>query len=140
MANCAGLFGDAYDNCIAAVAQKGTSVGDTGGIIGTITNPINTAYGDATSGGLILFFSNILRLLFVGAGIYALINFIMGGFGFMSAGGDSKKIGEAWSKIWQTLMGLVFIVGSFALAALFGQLIFGNANFILSPKIYGPGN
>lgn len=108
-------------------------------IVGTITNPINTGYPGVANGGLIMFFSNILRLLFVGAGIYALLNFIMGGFGFMSAGGDAKKVSEAWSKIWQTLMGLVFIVGSFALAALFGQLIFGKADYILNPVIYGPG-
>lgn len=109
-------------------------------IIGEITNPQTGGYGGFNNpgGGLIGLLSNILRLTFVGAGIYALLNFIMGGFGFMSAGGDSKKIGEAWNKIWQTLMGLVFIVGSFALAALFGQLIFGDATFILSPKIYGP--
>lgn len=111
---------------------------DVTDIIGTIQNPQLAPYGDLTNGGLVLFVTNLIRLAFVGAGIYALLNFIMAGYGFMSAGGDSKKIGEAWSKIWQTLMGLVFIVGSFALAALFGHLIFGDASFILHPKIYGP--
>ncbi len=111
---------------------------DVSGIIGTIQNPQLAPYGDIASGGLTLFITNLIRLAFVGAGIYALVNFILAGFGFMSAGGDSKKIGEAWNKIWQTLMGLVFIVGSFALAALFGFLIFGDATFILNPKIYGP--
>lgn len=98
-------------------------------------------YGDVgTAGqGFVLFFSNILRLVFIGAGIYALLNIITAGFGFMSASGDSKAIVAAWARIWQSLLGLVIIVGSFALAALFGYLIFGDAGFILYPKVYGPG-
>ena len=113
-------------------------------IVGNITNPLPDVYKsivatDAGPGGLILFVSNLLRLVFVGAGIYALLNFIVAGYQYMSAGGDSKMLTQAWSRIWQTLMGLVIIVGSFALAALFGYLIFGDAGYILNPKIYGPG-
>jgi hypothetical protein len=83
--------------------------------------------------------TNILRLVFVVAGIYAFINFILAGFQYMGAGGDAKAMNAAWSRIWQSMMGLVLIVGSFALAALFSQLFFGDASFILNPKLYGPG-
>ena len=112
-------------------------------IVGKVTNPLPAPYknlgGSAgQAGGLILFFSNILRLVFVIAGIYAFINFMIAGFQYMTAGGDSKALGDAWSRIWQSLWGLVIIVGSFALASLFGQLIFGDPFFILNPKIYGP--
>lgn len=98
-------------------------------------NPFATGGGQ---GGLILFFTNILRLVFVGASIYAFLNLIVAGFQYMTAGGDAKMLGLAWARIWQTLLGLLIIAGSFALAALFGYLIFGDASFILSPKIYGP--
>lgn len=113
-------------------------------LIGTITNPMPAAYKNltgttSTSGGLILFFTNILRLVFVVAGIYAFINFIIAGFQYMTAGGDTKMLDSAWSRIWQSLLGLVLVVGSFALAALFSQLIFNNPGFILNPQIYGPG-
>lgn len=113
-------------------------------IIGTIKNPLPAVYqnlGGSSSGpgGLILFFSNVLRLVFVFAGIYAFFNFLIAGFQYMSAGGDSKALEGAWARIWQSLWGLVIVVGSFALAALFGQLIFGNPTFILNPVIYGPG-
>ena len=90
-------------------------------------------------GGLVLFLSNILRLFFVVAGIFAFFNFIIAGYEFMNAGGDSKKVSNAWDRIWKSLLGLVVIIGSFALASLFGQLIFGDPGFILSPKIFGPG-
>lgn len=106
-------------------------------IIGTVPNLL--PYGTVTS-GLVPFFSNILRLVFVGAGVYALVNLIVAGFQYMQAGGDSKTLVAAWARIWQTFLGLIIIVGSFALAALFGFLIFGDAGFILNPVIYGPGN
>lgn len=113
---------------------------DASSIVGSVANPLSGSYGDVSSpgGGLVGLLSNLLRLVFVGAGIYALINLIVAGFQYMQAGGDAKILTAAWNRIWQTLLGLVIIVGSFALAALFGYLIFGDAGFILNPVIYGP--
>jgi hypothetical protein len=110
-------------------------------IVGEVKSPLPPAYQNVVgaNGGLILLISNILRLLFVGAGIFAFFNIVIAGFGFMNAGGDAKQITAAWDRIWQSLVGLVLIVGSFAAAALFGYVIFGDAGFILNPKIYGPG-
>lgn len=107
-----------------------------GTIIGSVPNPI-PAYGDFTT-GLVIFLNNALRLVFVAAGIYALGNFIVAGYGYMNSGGDPKALAAAWSRIWQTLFGLLIIVSSFMLAAVFGQLFFGDATFILNPKVYGP--
>lgn len=110
-------------------------------VVGTITNPLPGAYKNVAgtgNTGAIFFLSNILRLVFVVAGIWAFINFIIAGFQYMTAGGDSKALTAAWGRIWQTLVGLIFIIGSFALAALVGQLFFGDPNAILSPTIYGP--
>lgn len=115
---------------------------DAKSIVGTVENPLPPAYRGITAaqgGGLILLLTNILRLVFVAAGLFAFINLILAGFQFMSAGGDSKAIEKAMSKIWQSLIGLILVVGSFALAALFGYLLFGRADFILNPVIYGPG-
>lgn len=105
-------------------------------VFGTINNPLSRSYGDVSGFGP--FLSNILRIIFVAAGIYALINFIMAGYQYMQAGGDSKQLAAAWAKIWQTLLGLLVIVSSFALAALFGHLIFGSAGYILNPVLQGP--
>jgi len=106
-------------------------------IIGTAISP-PTNYGGAAT-GLVPLLTNILRLVFVGAGIFAFINFIIAGFQYMNAGGDSKALTAAWSRIWQSLLGLVVIVLSFALASLIGYIVFGDAGFILNPKVYGPG-
>lgn len=106
-------------------------------VVGPIGNPLPS--GASYQTGIVQLLNNILRLIFVAAGIYALLNLIVAGFGFMTAGGDSKAISKAWDRIWQTFVGLIIIVGSFALAALIGQIFFGSATFILSPTITGPG-
>ncbi len=109
-------------------------------IVGTVANPLPTAYQGVAGGGIIVFLTNILRLVFVAAGLFAFINLILAGFQFIGAGGDAKAIEKAWGKIWQSLLGLVLIVGSFALAALIGYLLFNDPGFILKPTIYGPGS
>ncbi|MBU1326587.1 hypothetical protein KKB64_00170 [Patescibacteria group bacterium] len=116
-------------------ALRGGSSGND--IVGAVTNPLPN-YGNVDT-GLILFFSNILRLVFVAGGIFAFINIVVAGFQYMTAAGDTKLLTAAWNRIWQSLVGLIIIVGSFAFASLFGYLIFGDAGFILNPKIYGPG-
>lgn len=79
-----------------------------------------------------------LRGLIVVAGIYALFNLVLAGYAFMSAGDDSKKVSGAWAQITQTLIGLAFAAGAFVLAAIFGQLIFGDPLFLLQPSIPTP--
>ncbi len=113
-------------------------------LFGEIDNPLqtlNTGYGDATSttNGLVFFLSNIIKLVTVGAGLFAFINLIIAGFTYISAGSDSKKTTEAWSRIYMSLIGLVVIVASYAIAGVLGMVLFGSPTAILSPTIYGPG-
>lgn len=89
-------------------------------------------------GDLVILFNNVLRLVFLVAGIYAFLRFLVAGMTFINAGGDAKKISQAWASIWQSLVGLVIIIGSFALAAIIGHMLFGDWQTILNPQIYGP--
>lgn len=104
---------------------------------GNITLPgnLSTKYGDEPGTAIGTLIQYAIWILIVGAGIYALFNFILAGYAFMSAGDDPKKVAGAWSKIWQTALGLAFSAGAFVLAALFGQLIFGKWDFIINPVI-----
>ncbi len=90
--------------------------------------------------GLISFANNMIKFIIVAAGIFAFFNIIIAGYSFLGAGGDPKKIEQAWGRIWQSLLGLLFVAGSFVLAAIFGWIIFGDARAILIPKVYGPPN
>lgn len=112
-------------------------------IIGPVTPPPGIAKwieaaGGGRAPGLIPFLNALVKLLIVIAGLYALLNLILAGYSFMSAGGDPKNVEKAWAKIWQSLVGLLIVAGAFVLAAIFGWLIFGDPSAILMPKIYGP--
>ena len=86
--------------------------------------------------GPILLLVNLgFKLMFIGAGLYGFFNLIAAGYGFMSAGGDAKQVTAAWNKIQQTFMGIVIMVASFLLAAIMGQLLFGDATYFLQPKL-----
>jgi hypothetical protein len=110
-------------------------------IFGQISPPPHVSkYGGGTEGGgLIIFLSNFIKLFMVVAGLFAFLNLIFAGWSYISGGGDPEKISNATKKIYFSLIGLVLVVGSFALAGIFGYLLFGDASAILQPKIYGPG-
>lgn len=87
-------------------------------------------------GGIIfIFLSNILKLIGVLAGIYAVIQIIMAGYTYISAAGDSKKTEQAWAMIWQSLLGLLIVASAFTLTAVVGKILKID---ILNPVIYGP--
>lgn len=114
---------------------------------GTIENPLSQnpqGYGDilgegGAAGGLTGFISNMLKVVAVGAGLFAFINLILAGFIYISSGSDPKKTAEAMNKITMSLIGLVIIIASYAIAALIGLIMFGDPTAILRPTIYGPG-
>jgi hypothetical protein len=105
-------------------------------IIGNIPRPSPlSGFGDVETGAVGSFLNIIIKTLIVMGGIYAFFNLVIAGYAFMSAGDDSKKVQGAWAKIWQTILGLVFLAGSFVLAAIFGKLIYNNWGAILKPEI-----
>lgn len=106
---------------------------------GTIAQPEATAgFGTLEGGALGSILQLAFNLLIMIAGIYALFNFIFAGYHFLSAGDDPKKIEGAWAKIYQSVIGLLIAGGSLVLAAIFGQLIFGDPFFLINPSIPTP--
>lgn len=103
---------------------------------GSIDPPASiNEYADNPGQGIGNLIQTVIWVLIVGAGVYALFNFILAGYAFLSAGDDAKKVAGAWAKIWQTALGLLVAAGAFVLAAIFGELIFGRWDFILNPTI-----
>lgn len=105
-------------------------------IFGEVRPPA-TAYGDYNP-GLSNFITVILRTMIVIAGIYAVFNFVLAGYAFLSAGDDSKKVAGAWAKIWQSVLGLAFAAGAFVLGEIFGRILFGPEGTLLQLKIFTP--
>lgn len=106
--------------------------------IGEINKPeaLNKYTDEGT--GIFIILNNIMKFMIVGAGLFALFNFIISGYQFISAGGDSQKIEGAWNRIWQSMLGVLIAAGSFTIAGLLGKLIFGDWTAIISPTIEGP--
>ena len=100
-----------------------------------LPSEITAKYGGNAAQNIGSLLNTVLQVLIVGAGAYALFNLVGAGYSFMSAGDDPKNVAGAWAKIWQTLLGLAFAAGAFVLAAIFGELIFGDPTFILNPRI-----
>jgi hypothetical protein len=98
-------------------------------------DPPKTALGNDAGLAFGKLINIALQVLIVGAGVYALFNFVLAGYAFMSAGDDAKKVAGAWAKIWQTALGLAVAAGAFVLAAIFGKLLFNDPGFILHPSI-----
>ena len=103
------------------------------GIFGNISNP--TAYSSTNGSGLFTLLSNIFKLVGTIAGIFFVVQVIFAGFAYISASGDPKKAEAAWTKIWQSLLGLIIITSAFVIASFVGKITGVNP---LQPTIYGP--
>lgn len=112
-------------------------------IWGTIQPPPGVDQYQAQVGageiGIILFASNIIRLITVIAGVWSLFNLVFAGFKYITASNDVKAVETAWQSIYMSLIGLLIIVSSFTIAGLIGFIFFGDATYILSPKLEGVG-
>lgn len=106
-----------------------------------LPSPLAQGYGeyDKPGGGLVGFLNNVLKMAILGAGLFAVINFILAGYGIITAAGDPEKTSKAQQKIWNSIIGLTLIITSFTLAALLGWVLFRDTNAILQIRIYGPG-
>ncbi|MDO8487137.1 MAG: hypothetical protein Q7S45_02515 [Candidatus Curtissbacteria bacterium] len=58
---------------------------------------------------------NGITLLLVASFVIALIWIILNGLRFILAQGDEKTVASAWTQIYWTLIGMVIIMGSFAI-------------------------
>lgn len=103
---------------------------------GTINQPAALGnFGTVEGGAIGVLLNLIFNVMIVVAGIYALFNFILAGYAFLSAGDDPKQIQGAWAKIYQSVIGLLIAAGALVLAAVFGIIIFGDAGALLFPEI-----
>lgn len=97
---------------------------------GGLTNPaIDSALGEgveaASSGATFLsYFITIWRALITVGSLAVIIMFLWGAIDWITAGGDSGKVGKARDKITQAVIGMVILVGSFIIIGFVGQLFF----------------
>lgn len=94
------------------------------------------AYGNQTP-GLILFLNNILKIALWSGGLFTLTNLIISGFDYIGQGNNPEALKKALNRIWISLLGLMIIGSSLAVAALIGQIFFNDSTAIINPKLPG---
>lgn len=67
--------------------------------------------------------SAIIGFMTVGAGIWFMFEILFSGYEWISAGGDTKKLEAARQRITHGFMGLLIVVGAWALLAVTGQFL-----------------
>lgn len=102
-----------------------------------LTGKIQSPTGSVAT-GLPTLITNLITLAVSVGGILVLVNFILAGYDFLTASGDPKKVTNAVTRMWQSVLGLIIVVGSLALVSIIGK-IFG-INNILTPVVSGPGS
>jgi hypothetical protein len=124
--------------------EKGKPLGQIGGEpeegfgpwgnLGKFLDPSKAA------GALTGIISRTIGVMTIVAGIWFIFQFIIGAYGFMTAGGDQQKMGNATKKITSALIGLVVIVAAYAVFSLLSELL-GFPFLNLEPLIkkLGPG-
>ena len=84
---------------------------------------------------IIPFIDYLIKIAAIIAGIWSLVNFVMAGYIYISSSGDSGAHQKVIDKMTMTVIGLAIIALSYTIAALLGLILFGDASFIISPKV-----
>jgi len=101
-------------------------------ILGNIKNP--TSFADGPK-GFFDFLSTIFKVAGSFAGIFFLVKIIIAGYTYLSSSGDEKKTAQAWTMIWQSIIGLVIVASAFIIAGVVGNLTGTDPT---NPTLYGP--
>lgn len=112
------------------LAQSSTSLGTIGGTdgLGPFGN-LGKTVGSGAAGGVTALqkvtgaVSAIIGFMTIGGAIWFLFQILYGGYEWMSSGGDSKKVGAARDQITHAFIGLVVVVGAWAILATAGQFL-----------------
>lgn len=117
-----------------------TSLKIADAVFGEIEAPPGVADYDKAAGGigLVLFLSNLIKIVTLAGGIFVMLNIIYAGWIYISSNGDASAHQKVADTVTYSVIGLAIIVSSYAAAALAGAIFFGDSTFIINPVICGP--
>lgn len=67
--------------------------------------------------------SSVIGFMTIAAGIWFMFELLFSGYEWISSGGDAKKLEKAQTRMQQGFMGLLIVVGAWALLAVTGQFL-----------------
>ncbi len=114
----------------------GTPIGEISGPglgpFGTITKELASGEAGGVTGlqKVSNIISGIIGILTVAAGIWFMIQFLIGSFYWITSGGDKGKLQEAKNRITHAFIGLIIVIAGWSIIALMGK--FFNFDILLS--------
>lgn len=89
-----------------------------------ITNPALTGIaGTDAAGGFAFYVGQLWKTAIVVGGLAFLVYAIMGGLNWITAGGDPKKVEAAQKHFTNGVIGLIILVGSYAVVAFIQEIL-----------------
>lgn len=106
-------------------------------LVGPVMAPKGVADVNAAAGGIgiLLFFSNFIKLVTIVAGIWVILNVVLAAFTYITGGGKAENHAQVRDRLTMSFLGLLIIIISYTMAGLIGLVFFGDATFILNPTI-----
>lgn len=108
---------------VFAAGGSGQSIGNIGGGgLGPFGAKTATS-GTAALSQIASTISSIIGFMTIAAGIWFMFEMLFAGYEWISAGGDAKKLETARERLTHGFMGLLIVVGAWALLAITGQFL-----------------
>lgn len=104
--------------------------------IGTVEPPPGTRDYIAKYGAgnqLLPFISTLLTVAAVFAGLWVMVNIFLAGYTSLTSNGDAAAMTKVRTSITNSVIGLLLIVLSYALAAIAGTIFFGDPTLFIKP-------
>lgn len=100
---------------------EGTPLGTIGGGegLGSINEKISNAPGDV----VVDIISKVIGFMTIGGVIWFMIQILIAGLGWISAGGEKNKLTEARDRLTNAFIGLLVVVAAYAILSLAGQFL-----------------
>lgn len=93
-----------------------------GTIGGSGLGPFGESAGDGLT-GITKIVSSVIGIMTIAAGIWFLFQFIIGGFNWISAGGDKAKLQSARDRLTNSFIGIIVVAAGWAILALAGTFL-----------------
>lgn len=92
---------------------------------GTGFGPFNNAFvtGSGPMAAVVKVVSTAIGFITICAGLYFMIQVMLGGFEWISASGDKGKLEKAQNRITHSLIGLIIVVAAFAIVSIIGTVL-----------------
>ncbi|NMC35869.1 hypothetical protein GYA49_02375 [Candidatus Beckwithbacteria bacterium] len=108
-----------------ALAQYATPLNPGKGLDGGI-GPYNVPIGSgdiAYLSKLESIFSIVVSFMTILTGLFFIIHFVIGGFTWSTAGGDSQKVETAKTKMTNAAIGLIIVIASYSIIYIIGKVL-----------------